>query len=100
MLMAIGTVFGTYGLWKLAGRAGRARGDDRPGAWAAFWGGVLLAVVLLSGVYWLRQPNDPDAGVVALLASAFTHVPWVAILVIRARRLSREPAPAVVSSAQ
>lgn len=80
----VGSILGTWGLWRLASAVRRAPDEtERGSAWAHFWLGVFFAVVLLAVVFYA---GDPQLGAGALVSSALTHAPWVGFLVWRARR--------------
>lgn len=83
-IMPVGTLLGTWGLWRLSGAVQRAPDDvERGSAWAHFWLATFFAWVLLAIVFYAK---DERLGAGALISSAIVHAPWVGFLVWRARR--------------
>ncbi len=80
-LKAFGTIFGTYGLWRLASRVKTSTGPARAAAWAWFWCGAALAMALFSIVACYGESSP---GPVAL-SSLAVHAPWIAFLSLRIR---------------
>jgi fatty acid desaturase len=76
LVKAFGTMFGTYGLWRLASRVKNAKGLQRTAAWAWFSAGVALAVALFSIVVYQGEPAVGPA----VVSSLAVHGPWVMFL--------------------
>src|SRR5512138_2226133 len=81
-LKAFGTIFGTYGLWRLASRVRTATGPARAAAWAWFWCGAALAMGLFSIVACYGEASPV---LVVALSSLAVHAPWIGFLLLRIR---------------